>query len=57
MAKLDTGAAPTDGSVNKAREDWPATGRNEEQAHNLIAQCVRALIADLCQQSDWGHPG
>lgn len=55
--KLDTEQVATDPNLNETREDWPAIGRDEERMHNQIIQCVRALIADLCQQFDGGHPG
>lgn len=57
MANLDTASLPTDASPGKTYEGWPAIGEDKERMHALIIHCVRALIADLCQQFDGGHPG
>ena len=57
MAKLDTESVPIDASLNMTYKGWPAIAQDEERMHTLIVQCVRALIADLCQQFERGHPG
>lgn len=30
---------------------------DDQENHDLIIRCLRALVADLCQHFDGGHPG